>query len=78
MAVGGPEHREAVVAAPALGQQLLTRVEAEALRPFFRWLPHVAARPDPPHAQGGTVVFTQEQGTAFLRFCREQRAFEND
>ena len=76
-----PARRRRVIAEAAdagRGRLLLARVEAEALGPLLRGLPHIPAGPDPLHPQGCPFVCPKEQGAAFLRFCRQQRALQND
>ena len=61
MAVGSAQHPQPAGAAPALGQQLLARVEAKRRWRSSGRLPLVAAGPDPLQCQGGAQLLPQQQ-----------------
>jgi hypothetical protein len=76
--VGGAQHQQIPLPPPALGLQLLPRVEQKSLAALVRWQPAVAAGPDPPQLQVGAVALSKQQGAALQRCGGQQHPLEND
>ena len=78
VAVGGTEHLQLMGSRPALGVKLLARVEQKALAALLRWLPAVAAGPDPFQGEIGIVLSPEQQGTAFVGLGGPKHPLKND
>jgi hypothetical protein len=69
--VSGSKNLQLPLPCPALRQQLLTRIEQEAMLPFLLRLPAVAAGPDPLQDKACSQAAPQQQRTALLgRSCQ--------
>ncbi len=75
--MGRTQHLQPPLAPPLLGNQLLARVNREAVTTLLGPRPGVAAGPDPAQAPDLTDAGTQQQGTTFLGLGAHQDPAQN-